>query len=300
MTDNNKTIILITGASGFIGSRIALYLHLLGNYEIYGISRETMTDNSDINWVIGDYGDSVSMEYILNNIQPNIIIHCAGLSPHQGNFTEDEYRQVNVENSESFLNECKKCKSIKGFINASTIGVYGHPVSDNGVVSEVDECMPLAPYPKSKLSFENMLLKTKEIKSLSLRIANIPGKDAFINYVLNNNKVSFFGDTPYLRDYIHMDDLVDLVERSIAYLINGGNSSVLNAASGIGHSFQNIVDEIELQTEVIIERQNNPPKQGDVIKIMCNIDHTKKMTGWSPQKTSIKDIVKYAITNKNV
>ena len=287
MNETNSKI-LITGASGYIGSRIALYLGEQG-YDVCTPSRAEM-----------DFSDRDLIEKTLKHYQPDIVIHCAGLTPHQGIKDPQEFFDVNDIASRKFYDACATINSIKGFINASTLGVYGHPITESGVVSEEDNCTPLAAYPQSKYNFEQYLKATNTLPFVNLRIANIPGRDAFINYVLDNGQVAFNGDVPYIRDYIHLYDLVTLFEKSIHYLINKNPSITLNAGSGIGFSFPDIVDEIEHQSGEKIERRQNPSKDSDVITIICDIEKTKRLLEWEPQHHNLANIISYAINNKNI
>jgi len=283
---NSKPKILITGASGYIGSRAFEYLKSKG-FEVFGLSR----DGGD--FITGDFGDINRMTDIINDNQIDIVLHCGGVTPH-AHVTDDDYFNINFERSKNLLEACA-LKDIK-FINASTIGVYGVPLRD-GVVSEDDDCHPLSPYAQSKYDFE-MELQRSDVPHVNIRIANIPGRDSFINYVVDNNAVNFFGDAPYIRDYIHLDDLTVFFERSINYLTGGGESVTVNAGSGFGYSFPAIVDEIERQSGTKITRQTLVSKSGDVVKIICDISKAQNILNWVPQNTDLEDIITYALHNK--
>ena len=231
--------ILMTGASSFVGSRLFLYLKKQ-HYDVVGISRQEHDD-----FIQGDIHDKQRMIDIIHDTQPDIVIHCAGITPHTA--TDDhQYQDVNVEASKNIV-EAIKGNDI-GFINCSSLSVYGHPKSDDGFVREGDVCCPLSPYGQSKRDFENYLSDQKNLRFVNLRIANIPGKDGFVSHVVKNNDVTFHGDDPYIRDYIHPDDLCAIMLKSIHYLINGGDSVTLNAGAGQGFSFPHFVDLIEQKT----------------------------------------------------
>jgi UDP-glucose 4-epimerase len=133
-----------------------------------------------------------------------------------------------------------------------------------------------------------------------VRIANIPGRDAFINSVLRNHGVGFYGDKPYVRDYIHLDDLCRFIRASIDYINSGGQPCTLNAGSGLGYNFHQIVDEIERQLNTPITRNFLDAKSGDVLKIICDITSAKDRLGWLPEITELKDIIDYAVCNKTL
>jgi len=89
-----------------------------------------------------------------------------------------------------------------------------------------------------------------------------------------------------------------LFGKSIDYLMNEGKSVTINAGSGIGFSFLDIVDEIESQTGQTISRENSDAKTGDVVKIICDITRAREVLGWAPQQTDLKEIINYALHNQ--
>jgi len=299
----NQIKILVTGVGGYIGSRACSYLSTHG-FDVVGLMRQD-----------ADFGDKDRMAEILNDTQPDVVLHTAGVTPHT-HVNDGDYSKVNFEGSKNLLNALlssgltrgssrnQKDSPIKSgndsvrFINCSTIGVYGVPLND-GVVHEDDVCTPLSPYAQSKHDFEKYL-SGSDISHVNVRIANIPGRDAFINYVADNNAVNFYGDEPYIRDYIHLDDLNNLFQKSIGYLIDNGESITVNAGAGVGYCFPDIVDEIESQMGTPITRNHHPTRPNDVVKIICDIQRAKNVLGWMPQQTDLKEIIKYALHNRQL
>jgi|GEM_PF-1280012 len=333
--------VLITGVDGYIGSRVAAAMaSTSGDFQLYGLSRRShschcedhrdkaiqnvncdsglprshaLPRNDGVQNISGDFTNKDRMVEILSKSQPDVIIHCAGMTPHKDN-KDGDYGRVNFEGGKVLLEsvrdynknrmDCHVAGAPRNdgvkFINCSTIGVYGTPLNDNGVVLPSDVCHPSSPYAQSKYDFEQHLSRQTGISYLNLRIANIPGRDAFINYVLNGHHVTFNGDIPYIRDYIHLDDLSDLFLKSIIYLMDGGENATLNAGSGVGLSFPDIVDEVEGQSGKTITRHHAPTKTGDVVRIICDISDTKKRLGWNPRHTNLDQIIRYAIDNKSL
>ncbi len=314
----SDTKILITGASGFIGSRLVACLNAAG-YDVYGVSRGGMDCrgkpcNDDFKLIQGDFADTPRMTEILSDIKPHIIIHCAGVMTHSG-VGEGDYSDVNVSASSALLEtildynqnlmNCRTSASGAGcndgirIINCSTIAVYGAPQSADGVVSEVDACAPQSAYAQSKYDFEQILAGS-DVPYLTVRIANISGKNALFNHILNTGEADFYGEVPYVRDFIHPDDLCRLFANGIEHLMDGGESLTVNAGSGVGLKFTDVIDEIERQTGRNIVRHHRQAKQGDVVKILCNITRAKRVLGWVPDHTTLTEIIDYALHHQQL
>jgi len=76
MSDYKNIKILITGTSGFIGSRLAARLLELGA-RIYGVSRNEQKTDDGIIWYKGDLSDLNFVETTIQQIKPEYIFHLA-------------------------------------------------------------------------------------------------------------------------------------------------------------------------------------------------------------------------------
>ena len=73
---SNKKI-LITGASGFIGSHLLRRLKKAGS-KIYAISRnDTNPNDKDIHWMRADVSDIIALKSIFEKVKPDIVFHLA-------------------------------------------------------------------------------------------------------------------------------------------------------------------------------------------------------------------------------
>jgi nucleoside-diphosphate-sugar epimerase len=70
--------ILVTGASGFIGSHLCCRLGQSG-VEVHAISRtKRSSDTSYLHWWQGDLGDITIVQNLLNIIKPDVVFHLSG------------------------------------------------------------------------------------------------------------------------------------------------------------------------------------------------------------------------------
>ena len=70
--------VLVTGATGFIGSHLCRRLCEAGA-EVHAISRGPISQiQSDLRWWCGDLADADKVKYLLSEIKPDVIFHLAG------------------------------------------------------------------------------------------------------------------------------------------------------------------------------------------------------------------------------
>ena len=188
--------ILITGNGGFIGSYIEKTLS--DRYNTVGLSREEGYDITDFN----------SLKKLETKI--DIIVHAAAIA-------SDDYETSFQTNVVGTLNLCKYAKEngIKRFILISTI--FAFDKNDNGYFNS---------YGKTKKISEEVAAaycKENGIDLTILRLAQVYD-DArlaqsgqamlyyFIDTIQTQQKITLFGRSNPLRNYIHIDYLCGIVE----------------------------------------------------------------------------------------
>lgn len=108
-----KTKILITGASGFVGSSFCLQHAHRGDVEILGLGRRS-TDLP--NYVRADLTRSLELDW-----QPDVVIHAAARSSPWGSLAE--FRRQNVKATQHVLDFCQ-AKSVKKLVYISSSSVF--------------------------------------------------------------------------------------------------------------------------------------------------------------------------------
>ena len=142
--------VLITGASGFIGSY--LKEHLSG-YEISTLSLR------DPNWKD-------------QPIDADVVIHCAGLAHSKQSLPKERYMDVNCRLTKELLEHSVQHK-VSHFIFLSTMLVYGEGnIGSIGLDSKIN---PMSDYADSKVCAEEVISKYKNIKSTILRVPLVYG-----------------------------------------------------------------------------------------------------------------------------
>ena len=144
-----KATILVTGASGMIGSHVVHGL-LEAGYAVVGIDRNAGRIQAE-NYFheIVDLADREAISEILQAYKVNRVVHLAALAHAQdgSEFTWDDYYHLNVECAKNVFEAAENLAVL--FI--STVDVFGFT---KGVVSASTKVKPVSNYAKSKVMAE--------------------------------------------------------------------------------------------------------------------------------------------------
>ncbi|MCO4292793.1 NAD-dependent epimerase/dehydratase family protein [Solitalea sp. MAHUQ-68] len=150
-------MILITGATGFLGSQLALDLLKQGK-SVRAIKRSSAVipeslKNSTIEWVEGDVLDYFSIEDALEGV--NYVYHCAAKVALNPKYKAQMYR-TNIEGTANVVNACM-VKGVKKLMHVSSIAAVGF-TKPGELITENNkfEYAPTnSPYAVSKYESEN-------------------------------------------------------------------------------------------------------------------------------------------------
>lgn len=291
-----KKKLLILGADGFIGSNLAKSLHKERKYKIFafdlfkdGISRNLDCFDDDFIMIQGNFLNKEDLKKALKGI--DYVFHFISLTTPGSSMNEPLIEiDTNIKGTISLLELCVKEK-IKRIIFASSGGaIYGD--QNKNIYNENDNTEPISPYAISKLAIEKYLRYFKKHSGLDyliLRYSNPygPGQNIigsqgiipiFLNLIKQKKPITIFGDGKNLRDYIYIDDLVNITKmifyRKVGY-------PIYNVGSGEKYTINGIVRIIEKVTGNKIEIKKLQERDVDVKRISLNIERVKKETAYA-------------------
>lgn len=283
---DNKTI-LITGGSGFIGSKVVEKLLSNESINIKIITRNQIDNHQDnLEYIKCDLSDISSLN-IINEFEGfDYFIYMAAKMPEPS--TPQIFEVDLQQNFLSLLNFIKFLpEKLSGFIFISTIDVYGYPV-----YNPIDEKHPTNPssyYGASKLASEKFLkiaLDKKHIPLTILRFSQVygPGEPKlkaipkFIDLMVNKKTSPLiFGNGSDIRDYLYVDDAANA---TIMAMISN-KTGVYNIGTGKGTSINNIIEIINTILETKIEPVYKPRVKQEYCSII-DISLAKKSFGYHP------------------
>lgn len=315
--------ILVTGGAGYIGSHMVKRLVELGRDVVViddlSLGFKESVDKS-ANFYQADFADQDVLNQIYSKHSISAVIHFAAFTEINGSINNPiEYYENNVAKTIKLLEFCK-AKKIDRFVFSSSASVYGE-VTDS-MVAENYHCKPVAPYGKSKLMCEQVLedysRTSKDFEYIALRYFNVAGahssldlgqrtKNAshlikVVSEVAANKRAALFvnGDdysTPdgsCIRDFIHVEDLVEAHVDGLKYLEGDGPSQVLNCGYGKGFSVKEIAEVMKKVSGNDFTVEVASRREGDMYCVVANNEKIKKILNWQPKHDDIHHICKTA------
>jgi dihydroflavonol-4-reductase len=208
---------LITGGTGFIGSRLAVICKERG-HEVTVLGREdageaelmnrAALDRQGIALVLGSVTDRERMMQVTDG--KDLVFHLAA-AQHEMNVPDSVFQAVNVEGTRNML-EAALAAGVRRFVHGSTIGVY-----DRDVDEIVDEDTPLRPdniYGRTKAEGEQVVRSYFDrLDCTIIRISETygAGDRRLLKLFRAIDKGVFFmiGRGENIHQLIFVDDLVD-------------------------------------------------------------------------------------------
>lgn len=220
-----RKVVLITGASGFLGE--VLCEALSGEYLVVGLDRKPAS-LANAESVPCDLTSEKSVEEAIRQVESRFgrriasVVHLAGYYDFSGE-PNPLYRKVNVEGTHCLLGKLQAL-DVEQFIYASTMLVHA-PTEPGVPISEESPIDPRWAYPQSKLETETVIEQEHgAIPCVMLRIAGVytdaiqpPTLAHQMSWIYERQIKGrvFPGDAAHGQSFIHVDDLVDAVRRTI-------------------------------------------------------------------------------------
>ncbi|MFA6189499.1 MAG: NAD-dependent epimerase/dehydratase family protein [Sulfuricurvum sp.] len=196
--------LLLTGASGFIGSHFVKYA---GMHEITPFSFH----NGDIN--------------ALDMSKYEAVVHLAALVHQMNGADTAMYEQINVTRTLELALKAKH-DGVKQFVFISTVKVYGE--ESNTAYSETTPCHPQDDYGMSKLHAEKELQRLRDehftvsiIRTPIVYGTGVKGNIKSLIQLIRKTPILPFGNTKNQRSMVYVGNLCALINSVLAYQTSG-------------------------------------------------------------------------------
>lgn len=285
---NGKTI-LITGASGFIGSNLCrVLLEQYNDIKIIGI--DNMNDYYDValkeyrlnqlknysnyTFIKGDISDKKLVDDVFEKYSPALVVNLAAQAGVRYSITNpDAYIQSNVIGFFNILEACRHSyddgkSGVRHLVYASSSSVYG---SNKKVPYSTDDKVdnPVSLYAATKKSnelFAHAYSKLYGIPSTGLRFFTVYGPAGrpdmayfkFTNKIVKGEPIQIYNNGDMKRDFTYVDDIVRGVTAVMQKIPEKTEDGVPYKVYNIGNSkpedllnFVNILEECLKEVGVI-------------------------------------------------
>lgn len=305
---------MITGATGFIGRNLAEYYSKFNEYEVYGTYfNSTPSPIPNVKMIHADLTKQADVDRVISGI--NILIQAAATTSGVKDIVSKPYYHVTdnaVMNALLFRAAYEHKLDTVLFFSCTVM----YPSIDRALVEEdYDGSQPINPayfgaaetkvYNEKMCKFFSTLSNTRYVV---LRHSNVYGPydkydlershvfGATITKVLTNadGKVEVWGDGSQIRDFIHVDDLVEFVKISIEN--RQSNFELYNVGGDEHISVADLVRLIIKKSGKKIEITFNTSKPSINTKTWLNITKAKKTFNWAPRyslESGIEQTVKW-------
>lgn len=303
--------VLMTGGAGFIGSHLTRRLmeqgHTLTIVDDLSSGRESnLPPDSEL--LVANLGDASGFRVIAGR-RFDAICHLAGQSSGEKSF-DDPVRDFDANaRSTMLLSSWALANGVGTLLHASSMSVYGQPPAlpareDGGVA-------PLSPYGASKLSAEQVLAVAgrRGLRTLSFRMFSVYGRgqdlsemrqgmvSIYLAYILRGEPVTVKGPLDRVRDFVHVDDVVDAWVRAL----EGPVAGVLNLGTGVGTTVRDLLSQLVIASgnasSYPVEEAAGTP--GDQHSVFADIARIRDALRWEPRvrlRDGLDDLVAWAKT----
>lgn len=310
------TKILITGATGFVGSNLLRRL-VNTDAEIHILTRPS----SDI-WRISDIIGKVhnhlvdileveKLKKILTGIQPDYIFHLANTSIYGGvSVPDEELARVNLIGLINLIFALEEV-NYRGFINTGSSSEYG---LKNEPIKETDLCEPMNTYGVIKLAATNyasFIAKFKNKPIVTFRLFSPFGYYDDRRRLISKTTLDLLANKELtlaipgaVRDYIFIEDIIDLFleAKDMAGDLRG---EIFNVGFGKEHKISEIVDLIigMINPGYKISWGTASAQPWEPKKWEANMDKTFSIFRWRPKyslEEGIEKTINWFSKNKNL
>jgi UDP-glucose 4-epimerase len=219
--------VLITGASGFIGSFL-VEDGLKQGFQVYAGIRKSSSraylQDQRIHFIELDFSTRATLCQTLeackkNNLRFEYIVHNAGLTKAK---KKEDFYNVNCQNTINFIEALIATDMVPDkFVFVSSLAAYGPGNPDTGEpVRLSDQPKPIELYGKSKLDAERYITSLKEFPWLIVRPTGVYGpkeKDYYIFFqTINRGMEPYIGFKKQILTFIYVRDLVHVIYLALA------------------------------------------------------------------------------------
>lgn len=291
-----KSLILITGATGFTGRHACDYF-TAGGMEVIPITRRSSSQSSPYHSIDCDLLDETAIERLIQTVQPDYVLHLAGLNDVRESWMKPmQYVKTNVNGTLHLLEavrthapECRVCITGSALQYSPAVEDPPHPYSFSktlqAMISEAWNTLfdmnILFAKPTNLIGPGNGRGICSILAKKIVEIEKGAGHDAALE--INNLKVK--------RDFL---DVRDVVEAYKLILLEGEKGKQYEIGTGTIRTIEDVVKQYrQLTPATFIAEERHPGKAEN--RPMLDLEPMNQL-GWLPRRpfsSSLADTLEY-------
>tara|TARA_Y100000748_G_scaffold304091_1_gene311743 strand:- start:2348 stop:3328 length:981 start_codon:yes stop_codon:yes gene_type:complete len=314
--------ILITGATGFIGSHLTEYFVKSG-YAVKAFDRYNPNNHwgwlensqyiNDVEIILGDIRDYDSVFHSMKEC--SAVLHLAALIGIPYSYVSPlAYIRTNIEGTYNVL-EASKNLDIDNILVTSTSEVYG--TAQYVPMDESHPCVGQSPYSASKISADQLSISYYRSFDLPIKIVRPfntfgPRQSAraviptiMLQLLKNNVKGFKLGDLSPTRDFTYVKDtcsgFMEILksEKLFGEAVNIGMNQEISIKD-LSDIIAKILGKDGFQ--ITVDKDRVRPKKSEVNRLYCDNSKIKKNTYWKPEynlELGLKETLEWFKQNNN-
>ena len=297
---DDKSIFMVTGGAGFIGSNLCEALTDMG-YQVRCLDNlstgkqenvDLLSDRPNYTFIKGDIREldtcmkaCEGVDYVLNQAAWGSVPRSIEMPLL--------YEEINIRGTLNMM-EAARQNNVKKFVFASSSSVYGdHPVLPKVEGQEGNLLSPYALTKRVDEEYGKLYKKLYGLDTYALRYFNVFGKrqdpngayaaviPKFIKQLLNDEVPTINGDGKQSRDFTYIDNVIEAnLKACLAPSDAAGNA--FNVAYGGREYLIDIYYDLCKALGKNVEPNFGPERAGDIKHSNADISKAKKLLGYDP------------------
>ena len=296
-------IVLVTGASGFVGRRLCARLAEDGRFQVRGTTRRPYSPPAGVESVlVRELGPDTEWTSALAGV--SVVVHLAARVHvmHDSSANPlDDFRRVNVSGTETLVRQAVAA-GVRRVVYLSSAKVNG----ESGIHSEADPPRPQGPYAISKYEAEQVLHRVARETGLETVIVRPPlvyGPGVRANFqalvrVVRSGVPLPFGAVRNGRSLVALDNLVDFIITCVThpaaagetfFVSDGDDLSTAELIRRIARAFGRSARLLSVPESLLYAAAAVAGKRAAAQKTLgslrVDISKAKRLLGWVPPCT---------------
>lgn len=312
---------LITGAAGFIGSKVTQQL-LDAGHRVTAVDNlndaydqrmkhwrlSQLSTGSELVFHQQDISDFEAMRELWRAAEPfdAVINLAARAGVRQSVENPWIYETTNATGTLNLLELCRR-EGVNKFVLASTSSLYGCGAK-MPFQEQMDTSRPLSPYAASKKAAESLAYSYHHLHGIDVTVfryftvygpAGRPDMSPFrfVQWISEGRPVIVYGDGGQSRDFTYVDDIA----RGTILGLNLSGYRVINLGSDRPIVLMDMIRMVEDHVGLKASLEFKPIDRSDMSSTWADISRAKQELGWSPEtpfEEGIENTVRWYRNNR--